>query len=66
MEVTLNKRPVTVATGTTLADILQSQGVKTNGIATAVNGTVIPAAQRDSTVLNDGDNIVVITAFYGG
>lgn len=37
-----------------------------SGVATAVNGTVVPAALRGSHALTEGDRIVIIKAFYGG
>ena len=43
-----------------------NQNIKPQGIATAVNGSVIPAGERATTQLNDGDSIVIIKAFYGG
>ncbi|MDE6460310.1 MAG: sulfur carrier protein ThiS, partial [Paramuribaculum sp.] len=50
----------------TLEEALQKAGVRPQGIATALNNKVIPAATRTKTVLKDGDTVTVITAFYGG
>ncbi|MDE7145739.1 MAG: MoaD/ThiS family protein [Duncaniella sp.] len=36
------------------------------GIATAVNGKVVAAVLRPSKKLSEGDNVVIIKAFYGG
>lgn len=66
MEITINDVPLTLADGLTLSDALQAKGIKPQGIATAVNGVVIPGAKREATVLNNGDKIVIIKAFYGG
>ncbi len=66
MKVILNKRAVEVDLGTTVATLLSDHNIKPQGVATAVNGQVVPAKLRDVTTLNEGDNVVVITAFYGG
>lgn len=66
MTVTINDKPVNVAPGATLADALAEANAPVNGIATALNGTVVPAAQRASTPLSEGDTILIIKAFYGG
>ncbi|MDE5692825.1 MAG: sulfur carrier protein ThiS [Duncaniella sp.] len=49
-----------------LSDALAAKEIKPSGIATALNGTVIPADRRQSTPLGEGDKIVIIKAFYGG
>ena len=66
MNVTINDVPIMLADGAMLSDALAAKDIKPQGIATAINGTVIPAAKRASTTLNDGDKIVIIKAFYGG
>ena len=66
MNVRINDASLELPDGSTLSQAIKTKGVPTEGIATAVNGTVIPAAARDSHVLTDGDNIVIIKAFYGG
>ena len=66
MNVTINDVPLMLADGAMLSDALAAKDIKPQGIATAINGTVIPAAKRASTTLNDGDKIVIIQAFYGG
>lgn len=50
----------------TLQDALDQKGIAPQGIATALNGAVIPSPLRQSTFLHDGDSIIIITAFYGG
>ncbi|MCX2745544.1 sulfur carrier protein ThiS [Mangrovivirga sp. M17] len=37
-----------------------------NGVAVALNNQVIPHGQWQCTQVNDGDNILVITATQGG
>ena len=66
MNVTVNDKPFTLPAASTLEDALTAAKVSPKGIATALNGAVIPAPMRAKTVLADGDKILVITAFYGG
>lgn len=50
----------------TLSDALRFAKIEQQGIATAVNGKVVSATDRDTVRLNDGDKILVIKAFCGG
>ncbi|WP_289300777.1 sulfur carrier protein ThiS [Duncaniella freteri] len=66
MNVTINDINLALPSGATLLQALEVKDIKPQGIATALNGTVIPASKRESTTLKDGDKIVIIKAFYGG
>lgn len=66
MTVKLNDKMIELPDGSSLYEALVSANVSLTGIATAVNGTVVPASQRDSHKLTDGDSILIIKAFYGG
>ena len=66
MKVKINNKETELADGTSLADALAEREIKPQGIATAVNGKVIPAANRETCLLADGDTVTVIKAFYGG
>lgn len=66
MKVSINNKPVELADGTTLAEALVANGIKPEGIATALNGNVVTASARPITKLNDGDSILIIKAFCGG
>lgn len=66
MNVKINDKAIALPKNATLQDALDNQNIKPQGIATAVNGSVISAGKRSSTQLNDGDFIVIIKAFYGG
>lgn len=66
MTVKINDKTVTLPEGATLADAIAEVGVNTNGIATALNGTVVPAQRRADTAMHDGDSVIIIKAFYGG
>ncbi len=66
MDVKINDRLVNLPDGSTVSDALAAMEISPVGIATAVNGVVVPALKRGDTVLNQGDSVVVIKAFYGG
>jgi sulfur carrier protein len=69
LHVTVNGDPHEMAVGTTLPDVLQALEMdpdQTRGIAVAVNDEVIRRAQWNDHVLQDGDDVEVITAVQGG
>lgn len=66
MNITINDKQFEIELNTTLQELLIVKAIKTQGIATAVNGNVIPASERDTTILKEGDSIVIIKVFYGG
>jgi len=66
MNVRINEVCVELPDGATLGQALDAKGISISGIATAVNGKVVASGLRDSHVLADGDDIVIIKAFYGG
>ena len=66
MKITINDRPTEFAEGTSLAQAMAECNVPEKGTAVALNGKI---ARRDSwaqTMLRDGDNIIIISAAYGG
>ena len=66
MEIKINDKTVNLPEGSTVADALAAMEISPAGIATALNGTVVPAHRRGEIILNQGDSIIVIKAFYGG
>ena len=66
MNITVNDNKMEVPENTSLSGALDLAGINPEGIATAVNGNVVPLVQRDATILNEGDSVLVIEPFYGG
>lgn len=66
MNVKINEVTVQLPENTNLGEAMNLRGISPKGIATAVNGKVVPAAGRNAHKLCEGDNIVIIKAFYGG
>ena len=50
----------------TLTELLTYLGHETDQVATAVNGTFVPALERDEYVLSSDDAIDVIAPMAGG
>nr|WP_294916795.1 sulfur carrier protein ThiS [uncultured Neokomagataea sp.] len=53
-------------TNTTLATILNELGYGGARIATALNGTFIPASQRDTVTIMEGASLEVLAPMQGG
>ncbi|MFN3722619.1 MAG: sulfur carrier protein ThiS [Paracoccaceae bacterium] len=52
--------------GTTVAAALEELGLGTARIATALNGSFVPKAARDTTSLTTGDRLEVLAPMQGG
>lgn len=63
MKITLNQKPMEVPYYTSLQGALNLAGIDPTGITTAVNGNVVSLVNRDSTILNEGDEVQVIEPF---
>lgn len=66
MKIIINDLTKELAEGASLADALAECNVPEKGTAVALNGKI---ARRDTwanTPLSDGDNIIIISAAYGG
>ncbi len=50
----------------TLADLLVAEGFGQGKVATAVNGSFVPAPSRAGYALTDGDQIEVLAPMQGG
>jgi sulfur carrier protein len=66
MEISVNDKKFNVAEPASLLDALAVAGISSEGVATALNGDVVPADKRAATTLKEGDSILVIKPFYGG
>ncbi|GAA1508167.1 sulfur carrier protein ThiS [Streptomyces albidochromogenes] len=66
MTVSVNGEIREVVAGTTLGALVATLTRAPSGVAAALNETVVPRGQWDSTALGDGDRIEVLTAVQGG
>ncbi len=63
---TLDGKPHAVATGSSLAALVESLGHAPNKVSTAVNGLFVPRGQRQACVLRDGDAVLLFQPIVGG
>ncbi|MBT2525761.1 sulfur carrier protein ThiS [Streptomyces flavidovirens] len=66
MTISVNGETREVVAGTTLGALVATLTRAPSGVAAALNETVVPRGQWDSTALGDGDRIEVLTAVQGG
>jgi sulfur carrier protein len=67
MNITLNDKKFSVSENTNLYNLVVSQlGDKQNGIAVAVNDSVIPKSNWETHTIQSNDNILIIKATQGG
>lgn len=64
--VLVNGEPQTLPAGSTLQSLMMSAGFPEQGVAVAVNRTVIPRSAHATHVLQDGDALDVVQAVGGG
>lgn len=64
-DITLNGRAVATA-ASTLADLIDEQGLAEMKVATALNGEFVAARVRAETPLAAGDRVEVLSARQGG
>ena len=63
----LNNSPIELPPGcTTVKDLIESQNIKTQGCAIAIDNKIISRDKWAETNLNDGDRVTLITAAFGG
>ena len=68
MRLMLNGREQELASGATVATVLEASGAPAagRGVAVAVDGEVVPRGEWDRTLLSDGQRVEVLQAVGGG
>jgi len=66
MEIRLNGAPLTVATQTTVAALLDQLELSGQRLAVEINLEIIPRSAHDSHLLQPGDRVEVVRAIGGG
>ena len=66
MIIKLNDKEHKVEEGTTLASFIENLGLKTQGIAIAINYEVIPKNDWAKTILSDNLELMLVQAVSGG
>ena len=65
-KITLNGEPYTAEFGTSVAALLGQLELRRNRVAVEINREVLPKAEYDHTMLNEGDVVEVINFVGGG
>lgn len=66
MKIFINDVPVSCPEDITLQEVLQNQSIPLVNIAVAIDNTVIPKTQWEKTIVQEGNNILIIKAVQGG
>ena len=67
MEITYNNQVQEIQEETLVSDFVFSQmGEKQNGIAVAINESIVPKTEWAKTYLKSNDNLLIIKATQGG
>ncbi len=66
INIMVNGQPQTLAAGSTIIELLQSIGVRTELVAVEVNLDIVPKQQHAATIIRDGDHVEVVTLVGGG
>ncbi|MDR0618956.1 MAG: sulfur carrier protein ThiS [Bacteroidales bacterium] len=67
MVIFINDKQILTDETKSLEAILEGENLlQKEGMAVAVNGSIVPRKNWETATLNDGDKVDVISAFYGG
>ncbi len=66
MIVSVNKENVEVPENSNIAKLVEQLHLPEHGTAIAIKSTVIPRTDWNNVQLNENDEIIVISAAYGG
>lgn len=66
MKIQLNGEQRELAVGITLAGLLEELELESRNVAIEVNLDVVPRARHAEHVLNDGDQVEIVTLVGGG
>lgn len=67
MDITLNGKPRRIeGASTTIAQLLELEGLRTRRVAVEVNGEIVPKGRHDAHALRAGDRVEIVHALGGG
>lgn len=66
IEIQLNGEPKQVAAGSTIADLIATEGLGNRRVAVEVNLEIVPRSQYDRHPIAAGDRIEIVHAIGGG
>ena len=66
LKIRVNGEPRELTKPTTLEDLVGALGVAEGAVAVEVNQSVVTRAEHATTMLNDGDQVEIVTIVGGG
>jgi len=66
MDIVLNGEPRTLAARTSLASLLEAEGLAGRRVAVEVNGAIVPRGRHGEHLLAEGDRVEIVHALGGG
>lgn len=66
MNIILNNKEMQLPMAISVEELLLQENIPATGTAVAINGKVVRRDHWATHILNEGDNIILITAAYGG
>ena len=66
MKIKVNETTHELKSGSSISDLIDLLDLKPQGIAIAIEETVIPKEQWEETILEDNTELLLIHAFSGG
>ena len=66
MDIVLNGEPRSLASVTTVLDLLQAEGLADRRVAVEVNGEIVPRGRHPDHALRAGDRVEIVHALGGG
>ncbi len=66
IRIVFNNKPTELESDTSLQEFVDKNGMIPTNIAIAVNNSVVPKEKWENTIINNGDTLLIIKAYYGG
>lgn len=66
IRIVFNNKPTELESNTSLQEFVDKNGMIPTNIAIAVNNSVVPKEKWENTIINNGDTLLIIKAYYGG
>lgn len=66
MKIILNDKELTIAEGTTVAQLLEDRGIEGRYVAVAIDQAIVKTAEWSYRELLEGEKVIVIGAIKGG
>lgn len=66
IRIVFNNKSTELESDTSLQEFIDKNGMIPTNIAIAVNNSVVPKEKWENTIINDGDTLLIIKAYYGG